>query len=152
MIFFLRSLLNVLRLVFIISNSGDSWFVCLRVLYNLSLNTIERIIVGLREGDEETWLTGKILSTTIAATPDDGKSQRKRRRRRIAQIFDCFCISNIDILCRHQSDDSLSHSFQDISYYFEYGRHFLKWLPKWRIQRHYVFGNTFSEIYTPQNM
>ena len=30
---------------------------------------------------KETGLTGKIRSTTIAATPDDGKSQRKRRRR-----------------------------------------------------------------------
>ena len=29
---------------------------------------------------KETWLTGKRRSTTIAATPDDGKSQRKRRR------------------------------------------------------------------------
>ena len=28
---------------------------------------------------KETWLTGKGRSTTIAATPDDGKSQRKRR-------------------------------------------------------------------------
>ena len=36
--------------------------------------------VGLREGDEEKGLTGKRRSTTIAATPDDGKSQRKRRR------------------------------------------------------------------------
>ena len=30
---------------------------------------------------KETGLTGKGRSTTIAATPDDGKSQRKRRRR-----------------------------------------------------------------------
>ena len=30
---------------------------------------------------KETGLTGKRRSTTIAATPDDGKSQRKRRRR-----------------------------------------------------------------------
>ena len=29
---------------------------------------------------KETGLTGKGRSTTIAATPDDGKSQRKRRR------------------------------------------------------------------------
>ena len=29
---------------------------------------------------KETGLTGKRRSTTIAATPDDGKSQRKRRR------------------------------------------------------------------------
>ena len=28
---------------------------------------------------KETGLTGKRRSTTIAATPDDGKSQRKRR-------------------------------------------------------------------------
>ena len=38
--------------------------------------------VGLRErAMKETGLTGKRRSTTIAATPDDGKSQRKRRRR-----------------------------------------------------------------------
>ena len=29
---------------------------------------------------KEIGLTGKRRSTTIAATPDDGKSQRKRRR------------------------------------------------------------------------
>ena len=29
---------------------------------------------------KETGLTGKRRSTTIAATPDDGNSQRKRRR------------------------------------------------------------------------
>ena len=32
---------------------------------------------------KETGLTGKRLSTTIAATPDDGNSQRKRRRRKL---------------------------------------------------------------------
>ena len=34
---------------------------------------------------KETRLTGKGRSTTIAATPDDGKCQRKRRRRRTIQ-------------------------------------------------------------------
>ena len=29
---------------------------------------------------------------------------------------------------------------------------FFKWPPKWRIQLHDVFGNTFSEIYVPQNI
>ncbi len=28
----------------------------------------------------------------------------------------------------------------------------LKWPPKWRIQWHDVFGNTFSEIYAPENL
>ena len=28
----------------------------------------------------------------------------------------------------------------------------LKWPPKWQIQWHDVFGNTFSEIYTPENL
>ena len=27
-----------------------------------------------------------------------------------------------------------------------------KWPPKWRIQWHDVFGNTFSEIYAPENL
>ena len=35
--------------------------------------------VGLREGNEGDRVTGKRLSTTIAATTDDGNSQRKRR-------------------------------------------------------------------------
>ena len=37
--------------------------------------------VGLREGDEGDRAYGKRRSTTIAATPDNGKIQRKRRRR-----------------------------------------------------------------------
>ena len=39
---------------------------------------------------KETGLTGKRRSTTIAATPDDGKSQRKRRRRSIDNISNMF--------------------------------------------------------------
>ena len=35
---------------------------------------------------KETGLTGKRRSTTIAATPDDGNSQRKRRRGNIVDI------------------------------------------------------------------
>ena len=29
---------------------------------------------------------------------------------------------------------------------------FFKWLPKWWMQWHDVFGNTFSEIYAPENL
>ena len=36
--------------------------------------------VGLREGDEGDRAYWKGTIKTIAATPDDGKSQRKRRR------------------------------------------------------------------------
>ena len=36
-------------------------------------------------------------------------------------------------------------------YYFENGRDFFKWPLNWRIQWHDVFGNTFSEVYAPQN-
>ena len=36
---------------------------------------------------KETGLTGKIRSTTIAASPDDGNSQRKRRRRYLNPIW-----------------------------------------------------------------
>ena len=36
--------------------------------------------VGLREGDEGDMAYGKETITTIAATPDDGKSQRKRKK------------------------------------------------------------------------
>ena len=44
---------------------------------------------------KETGLTGKGRSTTIAATPDDGKSQRKRRRKipfvdSLLKLFLCF--------------------------------------------------------------
>ena len=42
----------------------------------------------------ETGLTGKRRSTTIAATPDDGKSQRKRGRR-----INCVTV-NFNILVR----------------------------------------------------
>ena len=49
---------------------------------------------------KETGLTGKRRMTTIAATPDDGKSQRKRRRQslEIGEGFlaemRCFCPKN----------------------------------------------------------
>ena len=29
---------------------------------------------------------------------------------------------------------------------------FFKWLPKWWMQWHDVFGNTFYDIYAPQNI
>ena len=37
---------------------------------------------------KEIGLTGKRRSTTIAATPDDGNSQRKRRR----SVCVCVCV------------------------------------------------------------
>ena len=41
---------------------------------------------------KETGLTGKRRSTIIAATPDDGKSQRKRRRRIGECVSVCLCV------------------------------------------------------------
>ena len=43
---------------------------------------------------KETGLTGKVRSTTIAATPDDGKSHRKRRRRSINITIDDMLSGN----------------------------------------------------------
>ena len=72
---------------------------------------------------KETGLTGKRRSTTIAATPHDGKSQRKRRRRSVvtslqnsANVPSALMLFNVmmviaamdrpsaaesDLLCRH---------------------------------------------------
>ena len=63
-------------------------------------------------------------------------------------------LSAIDALHRVDIEGSAPLSFWDRStlYYFGNGRHFLKWLPRWQIQRCGVFGNTFSEIYAPQNL
>ena len=44
---------------------------------------------------KETGLTGKRRSTTIAATPDDGKSQRKRRGEEGCEVWSH---ENVDIL------------------------------------------------------
>ena len=61
-------------------------------------------------------------------------------------------MSHINDMCRHDSDVSLSHSLEDMSYYVKDGRHFcVKWPPKWRIHWHDVFGNTFSGIYAPHS-
>ena len=55
-------------------------------------------------------------------------------------------------MCRHQSDDSMSQSFQNKAYDFANGGHFKNVAPKWRIQWHDVSGNSFSEIYAPENL
>ena len=52
---------------------------------------------------KETGLTGKRRSTTIAATPDDGKSQRKRRDRRILVSLTLKCpIGCLYMIAQHQ--------------------------------------------------
>ena len=56
-------------------------------------------------------------------------------------------------MCRQDSDVSLPHSFKDKSHYVKkMVAIFVKWPPKWRINWHDVFGNTFSGIYAPQNL
>ena len=46
----------------------------------------------------------------------------------------------------------MSQRFQNKAYDFANGGNFLKWAPKWRIQWHDVSGNSFSEIYAPENL
>ena len=43
---------------------------------------------------KETGLTGKRRSTTIAATPDDGNSQRKSRRDK----YTTYTFENVDLI------------------------------------------------------
>ena len=50
---------------------------------------------------KETGLTGKRRSTTIAATPDDGKSQRKIRRRSLAIQLTQHFYHRSDTLSQH---------------------------------------------------
>ena len=40
----------------------------------------------------------------------------------------------------------------EIGLFLEMSAILLKWPPKWRVQWHDVFGNTFSEIYAPENL
>ena len=46
----------------------------------------------------------------------------------------------------------MSESFQNKACDFGNGGHFKKWASKWRIQWHDISGNSFSEIYAPENL
>ena len=71
---------------------------------------------------KETGLTGKRRSTTIATTPDDGNSQRKRRLTK-AMFNDIFRINNKTVIYEQYSygqnglADSLRTIFNDYTFH-----------------------------------
>ena len=48
--------------------------------------------------------------------------------------------------------ETLRPLVSEIGLFLEMSAILLKWPPKWRTQWHDVFGNTFSEIYAPENL